>query len=102
MRCRRRYVVFEVVDGHLNLDQTVVLLRKELRANQNGVRTVFYDVDSGRGILFCRHHLLDELKKRIVERGIPMRVVGVSGTIRTAKRKFGSSQAGRGSARGRR
>ncbi|MEM3420637.1 MAG: hypothetical protein QW835_07395 [Candidatus Hadarchaeum sp.] len=88
MRLRRRYVVFEIVDGNLNIRQTLAWLCEELQADHREIRTVIYDENLGKGILFCSHRLLDELREKIAERGVPMKIIGVSGTMRAAKRKF--------------
>ncbi|MEM3452466.1 MAG: hypothetical protein QW835_02425 [Candidatus Hadarchaeum sp.] len=98
MRIRRRYVVFEVVDGNLNIGQTLAWLYKELRADQREIRTIIYEASFGKGILFCSHRLLDGLRKKIAERGIPIKIIGVSGTIRAAKRKFWGPQGENGAA----
>lgn len=102
MRSRRRYVVFEVLEDNLTIEQTVARLCEELRADQGEIRTIVYDTNFGRGILFCPHYLLNELKEKIAEKGSKLRIIGVSGTIRAAKRKFWVSQGDGGLARGRR
>lgn len=90
MKCRRRYVVFEV-ESDLNISGAAAAICKELRADLGSIRLIAYDAESGRGILFCCHYLLDDLRKKIAESRFPIKILGVSGTIRAAKRKFGLS-----------
>ncbi|MGQ9788140.1 MAG: hypothetical protein ACUVQM_02325 [Candidatus Hadarchaeaceae archaeon] len=90
MRCRRRYIVFRF-EGDQDVGEAVAKICKELRADQAKIRPIFYDVGSGKGIIFCCHYLQDDFKKKIAESRSPIKIVGISGTIKTAKMKFGFS-----------
>ncbi|MDI6883832.1 MAG: Rpp14/Pop5 family protein [Hadesarchaea archaeon] len=57
------------------------------------VKLALYDESSQRGLLRCGHHQLDEIKTSMAgagegAKGAPFRIIGVSGTMRAAKRKF--------------
>jgi RNase P/RNase MRP subunit POP5 len=58
------------------------------------LKLVLYNESSRRGLLRCRHGQVDEIKASISCAGktgtkmLSFRVLGVSGTIRAAKRKF--------------
>jgi RNase P/RNase MRP subunit POP5 len=75
--------------------QAIKFLRSGMpKAEQSMLRLVLYDENSRRGLLRCSHEQVDEVKASIScggETGTKMlsfRVLGVSGTIRAAKRKF--------------
>lgn len=96
MKQRRRYLAFEVVGNVSKSDvlRAVNSLRaRQPRADQARVKLVLYDASSQRGLLRCGHRQLDEIKASMVGAGgsakkALFRTIGVSGTIRAAKRKF--------------
>lgn len=93
MRRRRRYIAFESV-GETEIHEvlrTVSSLRASRpRTEQPNLKLVLYNESSRRGLIRCGHKQVEEIKA-----SMPFfRVLGVSGTIRAAKRKFlVSSQA---------
>jgi RNase P/RNase MRP subunit POP5 len=58
------------------------------------MRMIFFEAGSGHGLLRCEHKQVAQVKaailklKRIGGRDVSFNVLGVSGTIRAAKRKF--------------
>ncbi len=96
MNQRRRYIAFEVIGDRSKGD--VLRAVSSLRAGQPEsdralVKLVLYDASSQKGLLRCGHRQLDEIKASMVGAGggakkASFRTVGVSGTIRAAKRKF--------------
>lgn len=93
MRRRRRYIAFESVDETKIQDvlRTVGSLRASRpKLEQPNLKLVLYNENSRRGLIRCGHTQVEEIKA-----SMPFfRVLGVSGTIRAAKRKFlVSSQA---------
>jgi RNase P/RNase MRP subunit POP5 len=55
---------------------------------------IFFEAGSGRGLLRCEHKQVAQVKaailklKRAGSRNVAFNILGVSGTIRAAKRKF--------------
>jgi ribonuclease P/MRP protein subunit POP5 len=97
MRKRRRYIAFELMGEASVTDvlQVINFLRTSgPEAEQPTLRLVLYDEGSRRGLLRCGHRHVDEIKASITNAGktcakqVSFRVLGVSGTIRAAKRKF--------------
>lgn len=97
MRERRRYIAFESMGraSVSNVLQTINFLRaSKPKVEQSMVKLVLYDERSRRGLLRCGHKQVDEIKASMSGAGeigaemISFKVLGVSGTIRAAKRKF--------------
>lgn len=91
MKRRRRYVAFGVTGSDKKSDvyKVVVSLCRLLGADRTQVRIIHYDSSSQRGLFLCNHRLVSELKAAIKDSNeVPLRILGVSGTIRAAKRKF--------------
>lgn len=88
MRRRLRYLAFEVVNGEQNIYSLVVALSKKLGVSREEIRIILQSRNSKMGLLCCSHLLVDELKKAISSEGLPIKVLGISGTIRAARRKF--------------
>lgn len=97
MRERRRYIAFEAVGRASVSDilQTINFLRASRpKTEQSMLKLVLYDTCSRRGLLRCGHKQVDEIKVSMSEAGevstkmVSFRILGVSGTIRAAKRKF--------------
>ena len=100
MRQRRRYIAFEVSGAGVSksdLAKTFNFLSNRIRRPGAGdpmPRLALYDVSSLRGLLRCGHKQVDVLKSamaginRIGGKRATLKVLGVSGTIRAAKRKF--------------
>lgn len=97
MRKRRRYIAFESVRKASVPDvlQTINFLRASRpKAEQSMLKLVLYDESSRRGLLRCGHKQVDKIKASMSSASgtdaemVSFRVLGVSGTIRAAKRKF--------------
>jgi RNase P/RNase MRP subunit POP5 len=69
-------------------------LRRLQDFDMSVVRMIFLGADSGRVLLRCEHKQVAQVKaailklKRIDGRNVAFNILGVSGTIRAAKRKF--------------
>lgn len=97
MRPRRRYIAFELV-GEANkadVSHMINFLRARLQgAGPELLKLVFYDARSRLGLLRCAHLQASEIKasmsgvQKIGPPNVSFRVLGVSGTIRAARRKF--------------
>jgi ribonuclease P/MRP protein subunit POP5 len=98
MRQRHRYIAFEVVGAGVDRSDLVKVfnsLSNKVRHPGDPVpRLALYDVSSGRGLLKCGHMQVDALKSamagidRIRSKMVTLKILGASGTIRAAKRKF--------------
>jgi len=105
MRPRRRYIAFEIIGAEMRRNDVVKALDltfrgvPDLELNKVLLKLVFYEVDSKRGLLRCGHKQVDEVKaiitgKEIGDKKASFKVLGISGTIKAARRKFlPSSQA---------
>jgi RNase P/RNase MRP subunit POP5 len=103
MRPKRRYIAFEVVGGEASRWEVKQAIENSLRVHYPSVdramlKLVVYEADSGRGVVRCGHRCVDEIKvalagvQKIGAGGASLSVLGVSGTIRAAKRKFLSAR----------
>ena len=99
MKLRRRYIAFETTDAKMSRNDVIKALNRSFRRlpdsefNLALLKLVFYDANSRRGLLRCGHKQVSEVKAVItgtekIGNKIPFKVLGVSGTIRAAKRKF--------------
>jgi len=99
MRPKRRYIAFGVLGAKLSRSEVTRAILNSLRGSPDFVdveivRLIFYNVGSGRGLLRCGHKQVTQVRaamaklKRIGGKEVSFRVLGVSGTIRVAKRKF--------------
>ncbi len=98
MRQRRRYVAFELTDeaSKRDISWTInhVLHARKLEVDKTMLKLVLYDTDSRRGLLRCGHKQVNEVKaamlsvKKIGGKEASFVILGVSGTIKAAKRKF--------------
>ncbi len=99
MRQRRRYVAFELTDGKAGKGDIMRAVGHSLQTrdpafDRRMLKLVFHDVSSRRGLLRCGHKQVGELKaaltsiKKIGGKEASFVILGVSGTIRAAKRKF--------------
>ena len=98
MRPRHRYVAFDV-SGRFSRNEVARAITNSLRSSQDlgdtsALRMIFFEASSGRGLLRCGHKQVVQVKtailklKQIGDRDVSFSVLGVSGTIRAAKRKF--------------
>jgi len=100
MKPRRRYIAFEITDAKMSRNEAIKALNLSFRRlpdselNRSLLKLVFYDASSRRGLLRCGHKQVSEVKavitgtEKIGNKKINFKVLGVSGTIRAAKRKF--------------
>lgn len=100
MRPRRRYIVFEISGARMGRNDAIKALKSSFRLllnselNRGLFKLVFYDARSQRGLLRCGHKQVNEVKtvltgkEKICNKRVSFRVLGVSGTIKAAKRKF--------------
>lgn len=100
MKQKRRYMAFEVIGAEISenyLKKTFYRLSNSMRrlsADDPMLKLVLYDAGSRRGLLRCSHKQVDVLKSEIVKicgKEPVLKILGVSGTIRSGKRKFLSS-----------
>ena len=91
MRQRRRYVAFELGGASVSGSEMIRILDELSPAP---VKLILYDAESRRGLVRCGHAQLEEIKEALSKieeiggRKVSLKVLGVSGTIKAAKRKF--------------
>lgn len=99
MRQKRRYIAFGVSVAKFSKGEVTRAITNSLRSledfgDTSDVRMIFFEVGSGRGLLRCGHKQVAQVKaailklKRVGDRNVTFSILGVSGTIRAAKRKF--------------
>jgi len=99
MRQRRRYIAFELIGGEAGKGDIMRAIGYTLYTynpafDRGMLKLVFHDVSSRRGLLRCGHRQVGELRvtmasiKKIGGRKASLVILGVSGTLRAAKRKF--------------
>lgn len=100
MKLRRRYIAFEITDAKMSRNNVIKALNHSFRRipdselNRALLKLVFYNASSRRGLLRCSHKQVSEVKavitgtEKISNKKIHFKVLGVSGTIKAAKRKF--------------
>lgn len=99
-KLRRRYIAFENLGVKIGRNDIIKALNRSLHhlsgsgPNRALLKLVYYDASSQRGLLRCGHKQVNEVKtaiegrKKIGDKGVSFRTLGVSGTIKAAKRKF--------------
>jgi RNase P/RNase MRP subunit POP5 len=98
---RRRYIAFKVSGGSVKREEVVKFFSSLFGGRLAGefyLKLIFYDEGSGMGLLRCGHRHVEIVKKMISEAKIRGRdngfiVIGVSGTIKSAKRKYFSADS---------
>ncbi|TEU14871.1 MAG: hypothetical protein E3I12_01160 [Hadesarchaea archaeon] len=99
MRQRRRYIAFEFIGsgagkGDIMRAISHSLLTHNPAFDRRMLKLVFHDVSSRQGLLRCEYRQVGELKaamastKKIGGREASLVILGVSGTLKAAKRKF--------------
>jgi RNase P/RNase MRP subunit POP5 len=99
MRPKRRYIAFEIIGTETGKNDVIKALNitfggnTVLEFNKGLLRLVFYDPVSKFGLLRCGHKQVDAVKTIITQVGFgdtqpSFKVLGVSGTIKAARRKF--------------
>lgn len=98
MRLKRRYIAFELIgeSSKKDISWTInhVLYARKVGVDKTMLKLVFYDTDSRRGLLRCGHRQVNEAKaemlnvKKVGGKEASFVILGVSGTIKAAKRKF--------------
>ncbi len=98
MRQRHRYIAFELIgdSSKKDISWTInqVLHARELEVDKMMLKLVHYDIDSRRGLLRCGHKQTNEVKaailsiKKVSGKEASLVILGVSGTIKAAKKKF--------------
>lgn len=99
MRQRRRYIAFELIGSEAGKGDIIraishSLLTHDPAFDRGVLKLVFHDVGSRRGLLRCGHKQVGELKaamaniKKIGSKKASLVILGVSGTLKAAKRKF--------------
>ena len=98
MRQKHRYIAFGVSGAKFSKGEVTRAIINSLRSLQDfdmsAMRMIFFEAGSGRGLLRCEHKQVAQVKaailklKRIGGRSVSFSILGVSGTIRAAKRKF--------------
>jgi len=96
MRPRRRYIAFEVA-GRAGKGEVARAIDGSLRGVPNldraALKLILYEALSRQGLLRCSHKQVNEIKAamsgvKIGDKEVAFTILGVSGTIRAAKRKF--------------
>jgi len=87
MRRKRRYLAFETAGGEQNVYQAVAAICKKLGVDKDEIKIILQNKGSRQGLLRCSHLLANELKKTI-SGDSSLKILGVSGTIRAARKKF--------------
>lgn len=86
---KRRYVVFRVSGGGWDDVLEYVKNLEQACDEKSAIKLVEFDPEAGLGVLRCGHLQLKELKsKRGARHKTKIAVIGVSGTLKAAKRKF--------------
>jgi len=99
---RRRYLAFKVSGcrnfskGDLSneIAQEMLNLPKESKISEGSVRVIQYEQGIGLGIIRCSHTFVDRFKlvlrsmRRVSGKPVAIGVIGVSGTVRSLKRKY--------------
>ena len=105
MRPKRRYIAFEVVGSEIGKNDVIEALditfgkNNVLEFNKGLLKLIFYDPGAKLGLLRCGHKQVDAIKTivtrvEIGDKPPSFKVLGVSGTIKAARRKFlANSQA---------
>jgi len=99
MRPKRRYIAFEVVGTEMGKNDVIKALditfggTTVLEFNKGLLKLVFYDPGSKLGLLRCGHKQVNAVKAIITQVGIgdkkpSFKVLGISGTIKAARRNF--------------
>jgi len=100
---RRRYLALRVEsEGSVNREEltdsvwrAVTQLFGEYGASQVGMVLIEYDEQGGRGVLRCSHKALPMVRAsvasiiKINEKPVAIRVLGVSGTLKALRKKYG-------------
>jgi ribonuclease P/MRP protein subunit POP5 len=105
MRPRRRYIAFEVTGAKVSKGDIIKAINHLFSKTYGSapgqalLKLISYEPNSRRGLLRCGHKHVDELKKammnvkKIHEKRASFTILGVSGTIKKARRKFLTAQA---------
>jgi ribonuclease P/MRP protein subunit POP5 len=102
LRGKKRYIAFKLfVSGHVSKRELIdVILDEglkffgELKMSEFGLWVLEFDVDKGVGFLVCNHRYKGEviaclsLIDSVSHNNASIQVLGVSGTIKSLKRKF--------------
>jgi len=98
VRQRRRYIAFELIGEaskrEISWAINHVLHARKMEVDKTMLKLVLYDTDSRRGLLRCGHKQVNEVKaamlsiKKIGGKEASFVILGVSGTVKAAKRKF--------------
>lgn len=99
---RRRYLAFKVSgcrdfskrDLSNEIAQEMLNLPRESKISEGSVRVIQYNQGIGLGIIRCGHTFVDRFKlvlrkmRRVSGKPVAIDVIGVSGTVRSLKRKY--------------
>jgi len=89
---RKRYVAFMALGDSSRAEISRLVSEVKSKQNCQSVKFIGFDKTSGFGILLCGHLELPAVKSMLsqVKTGgkTELKILGVSGTIRAAKRKF--------------
>lgn len=98
MRQKRRYIAFEIAEAEVTQWEVMQaiehLLRSNLKLDRSMLRLIMYNRRFHSGLLRCAHKQVAELKAALVGvqkigvKRASFSILGVSGTIKTARRKF--------------
>jgi RNase P/RNase MRP subunit POP5 len=90
MRQRHRYVVFKIAGGGREEILRVIKYLRQKVEEGPPLKLVEYNQKVGSGLLRCGHLQLPRLKAGIseIEGKMKISVIGVSGTIKKARKKF--------------
>jgi RNase P/RNase MRP subunit POP5 len=92
-RFRRRYIAFETSRGmgRAAVKREITTLTRGIDVPGPKLKLIYYNSPISRGLMRCGHRQVGKIREKIEENG-RMKTLGVSGTLRAAKRKFLSPQ----------
>ena len=90
MRHRHRYIAFELLGNADKQDvyKTAAFLCNTLGLDRTEIKIIMDGTNPGKGLFRCIHSRADGIKTTMSQDDMPLRVLGVSGTIRAARRNF--------------
>ncbi|MEM2908315.1 MAG: Rpp14/Pop5 family protein [Candidatus Hadarchaeales archaeon] len=107
VKARRRYIAFQISGSRVERGKVADILSSLLQQISLNLETpeaepklILFDEATQQGLLRCGHRLLAQVKDKLSraegmnDKGTKFIILGVSGTIKTAKRKFFSSPRG--------
>jgi RNase P/RNase MRP subunit POP5 len=83
-RIKRRYIAFRIIDGYPTKNNLIRCIEFGLKGIK--LQIIEYDENTGQGIIRCGHKSVRDIIDFL--NSVSITVIGVSGTIKTLRRKF--------------